>query len=69
MIAIRIPKAQRARAWRAMIEVAPVRLVAKDPVYEVGPAHLELLTARGIAYEIVRLPPGLPEKRRRATSH
>jgi hypothetical protein len=36
-----------------MIDVAPVRLVALDPVYEVLPAHLELLTARGITYEIV----------------
>ena len=69
MIAIRIPKAQRARAWRAMIEVAPVRLVAKDPVYEVCPAHLELLTGEGIAFEIVKLPPPPLEKRRRASSH
>ena len=67
MIAIRIPKAQRAEAWRAMIEVAPVRLVAKDPVYEVYPLHLDLLTARGIAYEVVKLPLDRPEKQRRAT--
>jgi hypothetical protein len=53
MIAIRISKAQRTEAWRAMIEVAPVRLVSKGPVYEVYPAHLELLTARGIPYELV----------------
>lgn len=67
MMAIRIPKAQRAKAWRAMIEVAPVRLVSKDPVYEVCPAHLELLTAHGISYEVVRLPHGLAEKQPRAT--
>ena len=69
MIAIRIPKAQRAKAWRAMIEVAPVRLVSQGPVYEVCPAHLELLTAQGIAYEVVRLPPDPQEKRRRAAAH
>jgi hypothetical protein len=69
MIAIRISKAQRAKAWRAMIEVAPVRLVAKGPIYEVCPAHLEILTARGIAYEVLSLPTGLQEKARRATSH
>ena len=69
MIAIRIPKAHRAEAWRAMIEVAPVRLVSKDPIYEVYPAHLELLTARQIAYEVVSLPPAPQEKRRRAASH
>jgi hypothetical protein len=69
MTAIRIPKAERAKAWRAMIEVAPVRLVATDPVYEVCPAHLELLAAQGIAYEVVSLPPGPQEKRRRAASH
>jgi hypothetical protein len=70
MIAIRIPKTHRATAWRAMIEVAPVRLVAKDPVYEVYPAHLELLTQRQIPFEIVHLPPRPhQEKRSRAASH
>ena len=68
MLTIRLSKSDWAKAWRAMIEVAPVRLVAKDPVYEVYPAHLELLTARGIAYEVVRLPLGQQENRRRATS-
>jgi hypothetical protein len=68
MIAIRIPKAQRAKAWRAMIEVAPVRLVSKDPVYEVCLAHLELLAARGIDYEVVRQPLGQQENPHRATS-
>jgi hypothetical protein len=69
MIAIRIPKARRAEAWRAMIEVAPVRLIAKDPIYEVCSAHLELLAARGISYELMRLPSVSQEKRRRAASH
>lgn len=68
MIAIRIPKAQRSNAWRAMIEIAPVRLVAKDPIYEVFAAHLELLNARGFTYEIVSTPLGRPESRRRATA-
>ena len=36
-----------------MIEVAPVRLIGDDPVYEVLPAHLEVLTARGFTYEVV----------------
>jgi hypothetical protein len=36
-----------------MIEVAPVRLIADDPVYEVLPVHLELLTARGFTYQVV----------------
>ena len=66
MIAVRIPKAQRARAWRAMIKVAPIRLVSKEPVYEVLPAHLELLTARGISYELVSPPSGRQENRRRS---
>lgn len=64
MLTIRLPKAQWAKAWRAMIEVAPVRLVADDPVYEVLPAHLELLSARGFSYEVVPLPPQRLEKRR-----
>ena len=59
MLMIRLSKADWGKAWRAMIEVAPVRLVADDPVYEVLPAHLGVLTARGFAYEVV------PSRRRR----
>ncbi len=54
MIAIRLPKEQWGKAWRAMVEIGPVRLVTKDPIYEVLPAHLELLDARGFSYEVVR---------------
>ncbi|MBI3465259.1 MAG: hypothetical protein HY000_19710 [Planctomycetes bacterium] len=68
MLTIRLPKADWGRAWRAMIEVAPVRLVADDPVYEVLPAHLELLTARGFQYEVVPLSPRRQEKRRHGTA-
>jgi hypothetical protein len=53
MIAIRIPKKQRGKAWRAMIEIGPITLIAKDPIYEVMPAHLEVLHARRISYEVV----------------
>jgi hypothetical protein len=52
MIAIRLTKAEWGKAWRAMIEIAPVRLVADDPIYEVLPAHLEVLNSRGFAYEV-----------------
>ncbi len=69
MIAVRIPKAQRAKAWRAMIEVAPIRLVSKEPVYEVLPAHLELLASHGLSYEVVGPPSRPQENRRRASSH
>jgi hypothetical protein len=64
MLTIRLTKADWAKAWRAMIEVAPVRLIGDDPVYEVLPAHLELLAARGFTYEIVQLRPRRVEKRR-----
>ena len=53
MITIRIPKSNWAKAWRAMVEIAPVHLIADDPVYEVLPAHLDLLTMRGFTYEVV----------------
>lgn len=53
MLTIRLPKTEWAKAWRAMIEVAPVRLISDDPIYEVLPAHLEVLTARGFSYEVV----------------
>ena len=68
MLMIRLPKTEWATAWRAMIEVGPVRLIADDPVYEVLPAHLELLTARGLTYEVVPLRPRRPEKRRHGTT-
>jgi hypothetical protein len=69
MIAIRIPKKQRGKAWRAMIEVGPISLIAKDPIYEVLPAHIEMLKARGFSYEIVESTPGRQESFRRASSH
>jgi len=55
MLTIRLAKADWAKAWRALIEVAPVRLVGDDPIYEVLPAHLEMLTARGFAYVVVAM--------------
>jgi hypothetical protein len=53
MLTIRLSKAEWAKAWRGMIEVAPVRLIRDDPVYEVLPAHLELLSALDITYEVL----------------
>jgi hypothetical protein len=67
MLTIRLQKADWAKAWRAMIEVAPVRLVADDPIYEVLPAHLELLTARGFTYDVVPPRPRRLEKGLRGT--
>ncbi len=64
MLTMRLPKAEWAKAWRAMIEVAPGRLVGDDPVYEVLPAHFELLTARGFTYEVVPLRPRRTEQHR-----
>jgi hypothetical protein len=61
MLMICLRKADWAKAWRAMIEVVPVRLIVDDAVYEVLPAHLELLTARGFRYGLV---PCDPEGRR-----
>lgn len=53
MLTIRLSKADWGKAWRAMIVVAPVRLIGSDPVYEVLPAHLDVLTAHGFRYEVV----------------
>lgn len=63
MLTIRIPKSDWAKAWRAMIELGPVRLIADDPIYEVLPAHLELLTARGCRFEVVPAESRKPERR------
>lgn len=68
MLTIRLPKAEWAKAWRAMIEVAPVRLIGDDPIYEVLPVHLEVLTARGFTYEVVPVRPRRTEKRRHGTA-
>jgi hypothetical protein len=68
MLMIRLSKAEWAKAWRAMIEVAPVRLIADDPVYEVLPAHLEVLTARGFTYEVVAVRTPRAEKRHHGTA-
>lgn len=68
MLTIRLPKSEWGKAWRAMIEVAPVRLIADDPLYEVLPAHLDALTARGFSYEVVQSGPRRPEKRRHGTA-
>ena len=65
MLTIRLTKTEWAKAWRAMIEVAPVRLIADDPLYEVLPAHLELLTARGFRYEVQELFPPVGDARTR----
>jgi hypothetical protein len=54
MLTIRLQKSDWGNAWRAMIEIGPVRLIADDPIYEVLLAHLELLTARGFSYEVVQ---------------
>jgi hypothetical protein len=53
MVTIRLSKAEWGKAWRAMIEVAPVRLVGDDPIYEVLPAHLDVLAAGGFTYVVV----------------
>ena len=68
MPAVRLPKNQWGKAWRAMIEIAPVRLVAADPVYEVSPAHVELLAAQGFSYEVVAPYPARKQSKRRAPS-
>ena len=68
MLTIRLQKADWAKAWRAMIAVAPVRLIRNDPVYEVFPAHLEVLTARGFNYEVLPELPRRAEKRRHGTA-
>jgi hypothetical protein len=53
MLTIRLETAEWAKAWRAMIELGPVRLIADDPIYEVLPGHLELLATRGFSYEVI----------------
>ena len=68
MLTIRLSRAEWAKAWRAMIEVAPVRLIRDDPVYEVLPAHLEVLTARGFTYEVIPVRPRRTEKRHHGTA-
>jgi hypothetical protein len=67
MLAVRLRKNGWGKAWRAIVETAPVRLVADDPIYDVLPARLEVLSARGFSYEIVQRPTGAGERRRHGT--
>ena len=53
MIVIRVSRSHWGKALLAMTEVGPVHVIAKDPLIEVLPAHLEVLKARGLSYEIV----------------
>jgi hypothetical protein len=62
MLTIRLPKKQWGKAWRAMIEVGPIRLVARDLIYEVLPVHLDILNSRGFPYEVI---PSNPRSRGR----
>lgn len=64
MITPRLPKAERGKAWCAIIEIGPIRLSADDPIHEVLPAHLELLIAQGIHYEVLKARPNRDEKLR-----
>ncbi|MGH7134328.1 MAG: hypothetical protein ACREHD_01225 [Pirellulales bacterium] len=68
MLTVRLEKSEWAKAWRAMIEFGPVRLIADDPIYEVLPGHLELLAARGFTYEVVPTRRRPQEKRRHGTA-
>jgi hypothetical protein len=68
MITIRLPKRQWGKAWRAMIEIGPVRMIAQDPIYEVLPDHLKLLEEKGFSYEIVHPQPPGKERRRHGTA-
>ena len=73
MIAIRIPKKQRGKAWRAMIEIGSITHVGKDPIhkdpiYVVSAAHLEMLHNRGFTFEVINPTRREGEKRRRAAS-
>jgi hypothetical protein len=68
MVTIRLRKGEWAKAWREMVEIAPVRLVRDDPIYEVESVHLEVLTQRGFSYEIVLTHKRKTESRRRATA-
>ena len=58
----------RRRFFFRKFEIGPVRLIRDDPVYEVLPAHLELLAARGFSYEVVPSRPRRSEKRRHGTA-
>jgi hypothetical protein len=53
MTVIRVPRKEWGRALMAMTAIAPIRVIGKDPLVEVLPAHLQLLADRGISYEIV----------------
>jgi hypothetical protein len=68
MLTIRLKKSDWRKAWRAMIEIGPIRLIRDDPIYEVLPAHVEMLSARGFTFEVITLRRPREEARRHGTS-
>jgi hypothetical protein len=57
MIPIRLKERDEAKAWRAMIDIGPVTIIGRDPVYVVQAVQLELLVAKGFWFEVI--PPRL----------
>lgn len=68
MIVIRLPKKRWAKAWRAMVEVGPLTMIAADPVFEVLASHLDVLESKGFAYEVLGPHKGRKQKPRHASS-
>lgn len=68
MITIRLPKQNWGKTWRAMIDVGPVRMLTNDLIFEVLPAHIELLNARGFPYEVTQPPRRRRDQRRHGTA-
>jgi hypothetical protein len=68
MVMIRLKKKDWAKAWREMIDIGPVTLIAPDPVYVVLPAHMEMLTKRGYPFELVTTRPRRARNRRHRTA-
>lgn len=56
MSLIRIPEEQWGEIWRILIQVGPITCVDKDLTYVVSPAHIEVLTEKGLPFEKVEKP-------------
>ena len=68
MTVIRISKQHWGKAFLKLIAVAPIHVTGKEMLIEVLPAHLELLGAQKIPFEIVPHQPRVG-KRRHAKSN
>ena len=53
MATIRISEDRWAEVWKFLTSIGPITRISTEPIYEVGPQHLEALCYAGLPFEPV----------------